>query len=57
MLKTSLNTHLVIAFIIRFVLMVYGELQYKLFGVHFTDLDYFVFTDGSRVIIFIFNSI
>lgn len=42
------SVHVIIAFVIRLVFIVYGEFQDRYAEVPFTDIDYKVVTDGSR---------
>jgi phosphatidylinositol glycan class M len=44
----SIHQHLCLAFAIRVALIVYGGLHDRLFELKYTDIDYHVFTDGSR---------
>lgn len=40
--------HYITAFVIRLLLIIYGEIQDKLFHIKYTDIDYKVFTDAAR---------
>ncbi|RWS23645.1 GPI mannosyltransferase-like protein, partial [Leptotrombidium deliense] len=44
----SFGEHLFISTVIRFLFILYGLIQDKLFHVKYTDIDYVVFTDGAR---------
>lgn len=48
LLNLSCKFHIILALIIRFVLIIYGEYQDKISEVPYTDIDYRVFTDASR---------
>lgn len=43
----SIRFHLVAALVLRLVLIVFSELQDRLFEVKYTDIDYVIFTDGA----------
>lgn len=40
--------HLVVGFVVRLILIVYGHFHDKLYDVPYTDIDYEVFTDAAR---------
>lgn len=44
----SIRKHLLFAFIVRVLLIVYGSIHDQWFRLQYTDIDYHVFTDGSR---------
>ncbi|XP_015785861.1 GPI mannosyltransferase 1 isoform X1 [Tetranychus urticae] len=47
-LLASIETHLVISSVIRIFLIFYGWVHDQIFRLQYTDIDYIVFTDGSR---------
>lgn len=46
----TLSKHCIIGFLVRLLLIGYGELQDRFFSVPFTDIDYGVFMDAARYV-------
>ncbi|XP_044001638.1 GPI mannosyltransferase 1, partial [Aphidius gifuensis] len=51
MAQLKFEKHCVFAFILRLLLIAYGNFHDKYFNVSYTDVDYKVFTDASRLLI------